>query len=273
MDQNLLFVILLVLLAIFIIRKNVTVTLTIVAITLVYYWYSSRFTSPREFINYIQGKTVELFSPCSISNPAYCNDENSDWTFLPDIMRAKLPSSDPADPAFINYSLSSFSKNSRIGPYKVPLSKMLTNVPILEEFKIYLEKVVKFIVDIRNTDPIAIEFLINKLQNKMGNVFFCANEAATNMTLPEQTYNDLLFAQRDFSDNLNIVMFSSLDEKVNYDLVQLQKELAILNLRLNKFIISKVNYIKPEDYNILSGRLPDIGEPLAANQLDFDIKV
>ena len=107
----------------------------------------------------------------------------------------------------------------------------------------------------------------------MAKIFFCANESVTNMTLPEQTYNDLLYAQRDFTDTLNIIQFLSLDEKVNYDLTQLQKELALLNLRLNKFVISKVNYIKPEDYNILSGRLPDIGEPLAANQLDFDIKV
>jgi hypothetical protein len=70
---------------------------------------------------------------------------------------------------------------------------------------------------------------------------------------------------------MNIVSFITLDEQVNATLQSLQTELNTLCTKLNKFIIDKVNDIKPEDYNVLSGRLPSVDEPIAANSLNFDM--
>ena len=273
MNQNLLFVIVLVLALAFIVQRNFYIVGILIAITLVYCWFSSKFANPREFIEALKQSGKELFSPCSISNPQYCEQGDSDWTFLPQIFRSgesKVISK--TNEEALGYEANErLSTNSRIGPFQVPISNILNSIPVLQEFKIYLDKITKFIGSIVTDDPFQREFLINKLQVKMGKIYFAANEVLTDPTLPENTYNELLFAEREFATNMNIVSFITLDEKINHDLVQLQREFTGLCRKLNTFIIDKVNYINPEDYNVLSGRLPNVDEPLAANSLDFDI--
>jgi len=267
MNQNLLFVVFIVLIISFVVRKSVYLAAIFLAIVIVYCWFISRFANPREFINYIKGSTIELFNPCSVSNPAYCNDRDSNWTFLPDILKSKSTNNIEASNTF-NASL---NIKSNIGASQISIEDILNAIPILQEFKIYLDKTVKIIRNIITDDTIQRKFLANKLQYKMVKLFYCANETLSNITLPEHNYNELLLAQREFDDTLNIITFITLDERVIYDLAQLHKEFAQLCFKLDKYIIDKVNSIKPEEYNILSGRLPTLGEPIAANQLDFDI--
>jgi hypothetical protein len=233
-----------------------------------------RFTSPRDFISQFMNKGIELFSPCSLNNPAYCEAKNSDWTFLPEIMRSgeKKIISESND-VFIANRLSPNTVLGTMSGNGVSMSSIMNNVPMLSEFKVFLDKVIKFIKDLPNDDSMQKEFLMNKIQNKMAQVMLTANVAATDMTLPENNYNELLFAQHDFDSTLDIVSFITLDDIVSENLTNLHKEWESLCLRLNKFIVNKVNDVKPEDYNILSGRLPDVGEPIPANSMEIDFKL
>ena len=272
MNTNLLFVILLVSVIIFIVKHNLYLALLFVSIIMVYCWYLPRFSTPRDFLNKVSTSVTELFSPCS--NSAYCEDKDSDWTFLPEIMRSgeRKIISDPDNDSFLKNRLTTSTQLGSLTSNSVSLANVMNNIPILSEFKIFLDKVTKFIKDLPNDDPYQKEFLMNKLQNKMAQVMLTANIAITDMTLPENNFNEVLFAQRDFDSTLDIVGFITLDDITTYNLTQLHKEWSELCLRLNKFIITKVNDIKPDDYNILSGRLPDVNEPIAANAIKIDYK-
>lgn len=271
MNQNLLFVIFLVLAIAFIIQRNIYATLIIIAVTITYAVFSKYFANPREFIEAMTKSGKELFSPCSISNPQYCEQADSNWTFLPQIFRSgesKIKTDTNEKVLGIENGL---TPDARIGTYQVPISQIMTKIPILQEFKIYLDKVTKFLQSIVTDDQFQREFLINKLQNKMVAIFFSANQVLADPTLPENNYSVLLAAEREFATNFNIVSFITLDENVNRELVKLQGEFNDLCRKLNKFIVDNVNNINPEDYNILSGRLPSVDEPIAANSLNFDI--
>ncbi len=270
MNINLIFVILLVSIIIFIVRHNLYLALLMLGIIVVYSWYAPRFSTPRDFLNKVSTSVTELFSPCS--NSAYCEDKDSDWTFLPEIMRSgeKKISSNPDNDSFLKNRLNTSTQLGSLSNTSVSMSSIMNNVPILSEFKIFLDKVITFIKNLPNDDVYQKEFLINKLQNKMAQVMLTANIAVTDMTLPENNYNEVLFAQRDFDSTMDIVGFITQDDTISFKLQQLHKEWSELCLRLNKFIISKVNDVKPEDYNILSGRLPDANEPIAANAVKID---
>ena len=82
---------------------------------------------------------------------------------------------------------------------------------------------------------------------------------------PQQTYNELLLAEREFDDTLNIFIFLGLDDATNYTLAELQKEFAALNKKLNTFIAAKVNEIAPGDYNMYYNKVPETYEPQPAN--------
>ena len=273
MNQNLLFVIFLVLAISFIVQRNIYFTVIIVIVSLTYILFSAKYANPREFIEAITKSGKELFSPCSISNPQYCEQADSNWTFLPQIFRSgenkiKAESSDTVLGIETNERL---SQNARIGTYQIPVSQIMSRIPVLQEFKIYLDKVVKFLQGIVTDDQFQREFLINKLQNKMTVIFYAANQVLMEPILPENNYNGLLATERDFATNFNIVSFITLDENVNRELVELQREFNDLCRKLNQFVVDNVNNINPDDYNILSGRLPNVDEPIAANSLDFDI--
>lgn len=273
MNTNLLFIILLITIIIFIAKQNIYLFLGILGVIIVYCWYIPRFTSPRDFLNKLTNNVTELFSPCSSNNPAYCESKNSDWTFLPEIMRSgenkiKTESND----VFLANRLNPNSRLGTLTSNNVSMSSIMNNVQILTEFKVFLDKVTTFIINLPSDDKIQKEFLINKIQNKMAQVMLTANIAVTDMTLPQNNYNELLFAERDLESTLDIIGFLTQDYEINNKLKELQNEWSNLTLKLNKFIINKVNDISPEDYNILSGRLPDVNEPLPANSINLDYK-
>ena len=192
MNTNLLFIILLVTIVIFIAKQNIYLLLGILGIVIIYYWYIPRFTSPRDFLNKVSNNVIELFAPCSSNNPAYCESKNSDWTFLPEIMRSgenKIQTD--SNDVFIANRLNPNSRLGRLTSNNVSMSSIMNNLPILTEFKVFLDKVTLFITNLPSDDKIQKEFLINKIQNKMAQVMLTANIVITDMTLPENNYNEL----------------------------------------------------------------------------------
>jgi hypothetical protein len=277
MDENILFVALLVLFMIFIIQKRPKLILTLILIYLGYFFYKSYFSSPREFILYIQNKVLENFknynNPCLgdyLSDNIAYNGNNilMDMNFLPDSMRSG---------PIIGDKISNINKvNLRIEDYKIDkclkfATKDITTeelykvVPILLDYKLYLDRLIKFVINIKTDDNIQKDFLIRKLLNKMLIIFYNSYNVISDKKYPYQTFNSLLYSQKDFNNVLDIFVFLGLNDTDNSKLLQLQKDFNILNDKLNIFVIETVNNIKSEEYNITTSKLPYLYEPKPFN--------
>jgi len=102
----------------------------------------------------------------------------------------------------------------------------------------------------------------------MTKVFYNAYNTVNDNKYPINTYNELLYSQRNFDDTLNIFVFLGMNDKDNKDLLKLQKEFKDLNNKLNEFIIEKVNDIMTNDYDITTSFLPQKDEPQGINIFD-----
>jgi len=272
MDQNLLFVIFSVVLLIFIVRKNLNLVITILVIAITYCLYIQKFNNPREFISYIKGKAIETFAPCSSTNQGYCPDDDSDYTFLPDILRAGKANDLTFENRPFNLKLDKLTQIN-IGNNRITLGTIMTDIPELQDFKLYLDKVLNFTSRVITDDHIQLTFLNNKLNNKMLKIFYAAYIVNTNNILPAQNYNELLMAQHAFLQTLNMFVFVSMNDEFTYTLNELKTEFNQLCKSLNTNIINKINEIDPDDYHIATGRLPTIDEPVGVNAYDYDINV
>jgi hypothetical protein len=144
---------------------------------------------------------------------------------------------------------------------QITVEEMIKVVPILLDYKIYLEKLVKFTIGLKTDDLIQKDYLAKKLRHKMTKIFYNAYNTVNEKIYPIQSYNELLLAEREFDDTINIFVFLGLNELDNYNLAELQKEFQDLNKKLNQFTIDKVNQVNPNDYNIYYSRLPESYEP------------
>jgi capsule polysaccharide export protein KpsC/LpsZ len=149
----------------------------------------------------------------------------------------------------------------------------MTDIPELQDFKLYLDKVLNFTSRVITDDHIQLTFLNNKLNNKMLKIFYAAYIVNTNNILPAQNYNELLMAQHAFLQTLNMFVFVSMNDEFTYTLNELKTEFNQLCKSLNTNIINKINEIDPDDYHIATGRLPTIDEPVGVNAYDYDINV
>lgn len=272
MDENIIFVALVAVFLIFIIQKQPKLVAVIVLVILAYVVFKSRFTNPREFINYISNKITETFEPCGMNNQSYCGNEvGSNMTILPDILRSA-----PIGNNSIN-DLNKFilkpedyeiDKRMKMGVALISIDEIIRAVPPLLDFKMFLEKVIKFTLGCKSDDPIQKDFLARKLRFKMTKIFYNAYNTVSDKSYPIQTYNELLYSEREFDDTLNIYVFLALDDDDTYKLSILQKEFHELNKKLNQFVIDKVNDISPNDYDITTSRLPQIDEPVGIYAYD-----
>jgi len=276
-DENLIFVALIIVFVIFLVNKQPKLIAVIVFIILFYYVYKSRFTNPREFIEYVKNKFTEGFEPCSMMNPAYCGGDYSasNMTFLPDSIRSAPPSNNinNLNNVLLKAEDYQIDKRMKIGLKDITVDEMITSVPPLLDYKMYLEKIVKFTMGIKSDDPIQKNFLAKKLRHKMTMIFYNAYNTVNEKSYPINTYNDLLYAEREFDDTLNIFIFLGMNESDSYTLSLLQKEFKSLNDKLNEFVIEKVNDILPNDYDITTSFLPSKDEPSAVSPLDYYISL
>ena len=274
LDENLVFITLVIVFLIFIIRKQPELIAILVLVYLAYRFYRARFTNPREFITWLQSRATEAFTanPCTNDNQVYCGeDTNSDMTFFPSYMRGMAAASNSINQSSgVNLKVEDYQLDKRLkmrlGNKDISLETMINAIPILLDYKLFLEKVIKFTLSIKTDDPIQRNFLARKLQVKMSRIFFNAYNTVVEKIYPMQSYNELLLAERQFDDTLNIFIFLGLDDTTNYTLAELQKEFADLNKKLNEFIGAKVNEVAPEDYTMFYNKIPETYEPSAYNQ-------
>ncbi len=273
LDENLVFITLVIVFLIFIIRKQPELIAILVLLYLAYRFYNARFTNPREFILWLQSKITESFTsnPCTNDNQVYCGaDTNSDMTFYPSYLRGMASSSNSINQSGVvnlnpeDYNLDKRFK-MRLGTKDISIETMIIAIPVLLDYKLFLEKVIKFTLGIKTDDPIQRDFLARKLQVKMSQIFYNAYNTVVEKIYPQQSYNELVLAERQFDDTLNIFIFLGLDDTTNYTLAELQKDFANLNNKLNTFVSAKVNEVTPEDYNMFYNKIPETYEPQPAN--------
>jgi len=272
-DENLIFVALLTIFTIFIIYKKPVLVATLIAIIIVYCIYKNYFINPRDFISFITTKTKEAFEPCNSGNMAYCGNSrplNNNMTFLPDIMRSMEP-----NPTYQNIMSSQLKAENyqidrrlKFGATLITIDEIIKEIPILLDYKLYLEKMIKYIINIKTDDPIQKDFLARQICNKMSKIFYNAYNTISNKKYPINTYNELLYTQRGFDETLNIFVFLGMNDTDTKNLENLQKEFKELNYKLNEFVIEKVNNIMPNDYDITTSFLPHKDEPVGISVLD-----
>lgn len=274
-DENLIFVSLITIFIVFIVYKQPYLVSIIALIAIFYCLYKSRFTNPKEFFSYIKNKAYETFEPCTSGNLAYCGSEstNSNMTFLPDIMRSspvdkqlnKINNMDKVQLKPEDYQI---DRRLKFGIATITVDEIIAVVPPLIDYKIYLEKVIKYIIGIQTDDIIQQDFLAKKICNKMTKLFYNAYNTINDKIYPINTYNELLYSEREFNDTLNIFVFLGMNDNDTKKLEDLQKEFKNLNDKLNEFIIEKVNDILPNDYDITTSFLPQKDEPQGMNIFD-----
>lgn len=274
LDENLVFITLIIVFLIFIIRKQPELIAILVLVYLAYRFYRARFTNPREFLGWLKSQATEAFTanPCTNDNQAYCGeDTNSDMTFFPSYLRGMAAASNSINqPGTVSLKAEDYQIDKRLkmrlGTKDISIETMISAIPVLLDYKLFLEKVIKFTLGIKTDDPIQRDFLARKLQVKMSKIFYNAYNTVVEKIYPQQSYNELLLAERQFDDTLNIFIFLGLDDTTNYTLAQLQKDFADLNNTLNAFVAAKINEVAPKDYNMYYNKIPETYEPIAYNQ-------
>lgn len=268
-DENLIFITLLIVFTIFLVNRYPKLLATIFIIAIVYIIYKKNFTNPREFLNYLKTRVYEGFEPCSINNQLYCGTDynKSNMTFLPDLIRGAIPSNDikqfeikPED-----YQI---DKRSKMGLKDISVEEMINEIPALLDYKIYLEKIIKFVLTIKTDDPIQKDFLAKKLRHKMSLIFYNAYNTVNEKVYPINTYNELVFSQRDFISVMDTFTFLGLTDYNMSQVEQLEKEFKSISEKVNSYVVEKVNDVKPEEYNITTSFLPNVNEPEAINALE-----
>jgi hypothetical protein len=271
-DENLIFVSLITIFFVFIVNKQPFLICIIGLITIFYYLYKQRFTNPKDFISYVTNKAIESFEPCSSGNLAYCGTDatNSNLTFLPEIMRSAPPSNNINNMESIQLKPEDYHIDRRLkfGLTIITLDEIIAAVPPLIEYKLYLDKLIKFIIGIQTDDNIQKDFLARKICNKMTKIFYSAYNTISDKKYPINIYNELLYAEREFNDTLNIFVFLGMNNNDTNKLENLQKEFKKLNNNLNEFVIEKVNDIMPNDYDITTSFLPNKDEPQGISTFD-----
>jgi hypothetical protein len=266
MDENIIFITLIVILSVFIVQKYPRLVAIVILVILGYIIFKSRFTNPRDLINYVSSKIMETFEPCSINNQVYCGDTvGSNMTILPDFLRTgPIGSNTINNMSKITLKPEDYQidKRLKMGIKQITLDDIIQTIPPLLDYKIYLDKVIKFTLQITTDNVIQKDFLARKLRFKIIHIFYNAYNTITDKSYPLQSYNKLLYSEREFDDTLNIFVFLGMNDNDNYKLSLLQKEFKELNKKLNQFIIDKINDISPNDYDITTSRLPEQNEPL-----------
>jgi hypothetical protein len=268
-DENLIFITLVIVFFIFFVNKYQKLVGTLIIIIIVYIIYKKNFTNPRDFINYMKTTITEGFEPCSFNNQVYCGTDynKSNMTLLPDYIRGAIPSNDiktfeirPED-----YQI---DKRTKMGLKDISVEEMISEIPALLDYKIYLEKIIKFVLTIKTDDPIQKDFLAKKLRHKMSLIIYNAYNTINEKVYPINTYNELIFSQRDFISVLDTFAFLGLTDYNMNKLKEFEKEFKLISDKVNSFVIEKVNNITPNDYNITTSFLPNIDEPLGINALE-----
>jgi len=261
-DENLLFIILLTLVIVFIANRSPRFVITFILIVIIYFFYKRHFVNPKEFMTFMKKQLKEAFQPCNNSNMGYCDNESSNLS----------PTSNINNSSVVKLKKEDFliDKRLKLGKEEITIEEIIRTVPLLINYKTYLETLIQFVISIKTDDSIQKEFLGKKIRHTMSKVFYNAYNTVNNKKYPIYSYNKLLYSQREVNNTLNIFTFLGLNEYENNKLLELQKEFKTMNEILNEYIVEKVNDITPNNYNITTSFLPrkDEPEPVGVNYLN-----
>lgn len=264
MDKNILFIVVFVCFFVYIVQKNLRLVIFIVLICIGYIAFKNKYTNPKEFIIYCSDKIKDFFSGNN-NNDNYNSNYNKNKKYV-----------------LNNDTSSVYNNNTYIQPLQndnyyldkntiivacntnITINDIILKIPVLLDYKLFLEKVIKFTLQLHciSHDSIQQDFIATQFYNKMLYIFHNAYNTIADTKYSIQTYNELRIAENNFNDTLNIFTFlSDMNENDTNKLTILQNNFLELNNKLNQFIIDSVNNISPENYNTTTSILPQLHEP------------
>ena len=290
MDKNVFFVVLIVILGIFLIQKY-TRLITISILCIIFYMlFKSNFTNPQDFIYWIANIYNNIYNNTSRSINSYSSNSNSSNSnssnsisnsinsnsnnIIENIKSYINPNSNSNikldDSNLNNYYLSK-SMIISIQNSDITINNIILKIPLLLEYKLYSDDVIQFIINYvsnasnaGNSIPsITYNDIAYAIKSKMVKIFKMAYITITDNTYASHSYNELLYAETEFNDALNMIDFLTLSRNTTKTIGIFKTRITDLNNKLNQYIIDKVNDIAiTHSYNITTSILPQLNEPI-----------
>ena len=289
MDKNFFFVVLIVILCIFLIQKYTRLIIISILIIIFYILFKSNFTNPKDFIYWFMNIIKTFSNPGSrnfnntsnTSNTSNTNNTNN--KIIADIA-SYIDSNtntntnpntntniNPNHSASIlnNYYLSK-SMIISIQNHDITINNIILKIPLLLDYKLYLDDVIQFTINYfsnaSNSIPsITYNDIAYAIKSKMVNIFKMAYITITDNTYASHSYTELLYAENEFNDALNMFDFLTLSSSIHTvnTIGMFKTRITDLNNKLNQYIIDKVNDIAiTQSYNITTSILPQLNEPI-----------
>lgn len=289
MDKNFFFVVLIVILCIFLIQKYTRLIIISILIIIFYILFKSNFTNPKDFIYWFMNiiKTYSCPGSRNFNNTSNTsntsNTNNTNNKIIADIASYidsntntntnpnTNTNTNPNHSASIlnNYYLSK-SMIISIQNHEITINNIILKIPLLLDYKLYLDDVIQFTINYfsnaSNSIPsITYNDIAYAIKSKMVNIFKMAYITITDNTYASHSYTELLYAETEFNDALNMFNFLTLSSSIHTvnTIGMFKTRITDLNNKLNQYIIDKVNDIAiTQSYNITTSILPQLNEPI-----------
>ena len=154
--------------------------------------------------------------------------------------------------------------------HEITINNIILKIPLLLDYKLYLDDVIQFTINYfsnaSNSIPsITYNDIAYAIKSKMVNIFKMAYITITDNTYASHSYTELLYAENEFNDALNMFDFLTLSSSIHTvnTIGMFKTRITDLNNKLNQYIIDKVNDIAiTQSYNITTSILPQLNEPI-----------
>ena len=285
MDKHFFFVVLIVILCIFLIQKYTRLIIISILIIIFYMLFNYNFTSPRDFIYWITNIIKTINNPnssggsggsgCSGSghtsgghtSGGHTSGGHTSGGIIESINSYLSPDIKPNASILNNYYLSKTMIIS-IQENDITINDIILHIPLLLDYKLYLDDIIQFIINYFSNASNSIPSITQNdiaytIKSKMVNIFKMAYITITNNSYTSHSYNELLYAETEFTDALNMFDFLSLSTTNTYTIGIFKKRIIDLNNKLNQYIIDKVNNLAfTQSHNITTSILPQLNEPV-----------
>ena len=282
MDKHFFFVVLIVILCIFLIQKYTRLIIISILIIIFYMLFNYNFTSPRDFIYWITNIIKTINNPNSSggsggsgsghtsgghTSGGHTSGGHTSGGIIESINSYLSPDIKPNASILNNYYLSKTMIIS-IQENDITINDIILHIPLLLDYKLYLDDIIQFIINYFSNASNSIPSITQNdiaytIKSKMVNIFKMAYITITNNSYTSHSYNELLYAETEFTDALNMFDFLSLSTTNTYTIGIFKKRIIDLNNKLNQYIIDKVNNLAfTQSHNITTSILPQLNEPV-----------
>ena len=277
MDKHFFFVVLIVILCIFLIQKYTRLIIISLLIIIFYMLFNYNFTSPRDFIYWITNIIKTINNPNSSggsggsgsghTSGGHTSGGHTSGGIIESINSYLNPDIKPNASILNNYYLSKTMIIS-IQENDITINDIILHIPLLLDYKLYLDDIIQFIINYFSNASNSIPSITQNdiaytIKSKMVNIFKMAYITITNNSYTSHSYNELLYAETEFTDALNMFDFLSLSTTNTYTIGIFKKRIIDLNNKLNQYIIDKVNNLAfTQSHNITTSILPQLNDPV-----------